>query len=507
MGTTRREPETMDNTSTLRRGSMGRLFSVTACVLFAGLVFAATGSAKTVEMHLFDKSFEGADAVGAPQFPAGSLEKIDVDKATGTVYVASNAGRIYKFDADGVSQAFEALEGNTVLPTAMDGLGDLEVDNSGGATQGRFYTHPDYGPIKAWEPSGETPTGTSFPISGGGEICGAAVSADGHIWRHVWNGNVAEFDSNGVATGTTVNISPSGFCDFDMDAAGNFYTPSSYGGGPTSKFDPTGTFLYTVDNGISVASAADYSNNDIYVTVGNQVNHYTSNGQLIESFGMPEGSYPGITSSRGVAVNPVTHAVYVASNGSPTRVDKFVSTGLITIADVSTNDATDLTRTSATLNGVLNPDNITTTNCKFEWGTAAGNYPNSVPCDQGHVHSGTSDTPVTAPLTGLMGGTEYHFRLSVTNAQGTSNGPDKAFTTVSAVKDTVTLPPTNLTRTSATIRRSFDADGFETSYWFEWGPSCCGDVLPNKIPVPGAPGRERRHPGRHHVKSARTSRG
>ena len=499
MRITRREPEIMNNTSTLGKGAMGRLLSVTACALLAGLVFAATGSAKTVEMHLFDKSFQGDDAVGAPQFPAGSLEKIDVDKSTGTVYVASNAGRIYKFDANGVSQPFEALEGNTVLPTAMDGLGDLEVDNSGLATQGRFYTHPDHGPIKAWEPSGVAPTGTSFPISGGGEICGSAVSSDGHLWRHVWTGGVAEYDSSGVATGKVVNISPAGFCDFDMDAAGNFYTPNSYGGGPTSKFDPNGAFLYTVDNGTSVASAADYSNNDIYVTVGDQVNHYTSTGQQIESFGMPEGPYTGITSSRGVAVNPVTHAVYVASNGSPTRVDKFVSTGLITIPDVTTDNATELTRTSAKLNGTVNPDNITTTNCKFEWGTSTGNYPNSVPCDQGHVFSGTSTTAVTAPLSGLAGGTEYHFRLAVTNAQGKSNGPDKALTTVSAVKDTVALPPTNVTRTSATIRGSFDADGFETSYWFEWGPSCCGETLPNKIPLPAPPGENVGTPVGTHV--------
>src|SRR3954452_23326745 len=106
MRITRREPETMDNAITLRRGSVGRLLSAILCVLFAGLAFAATGSAKTVELHLFDKSFTGSDAVGAGAFANGSLEKIDVDKSTGVVYVASNefgTGRIYKFDANGVS--------------------------------------------------------------------------------------------------------------------------------------------------------------------------------------------------------------------------------------------------------------------------------------------------------------------------------------------------------------------------------------------------------------------
>ena len=237
-----------------------------------------------------------------------------------------------------------------------------------------------------------------------------------------------------------------------MDAAGNFYTPSVLLRGADVEIQPERRLPLHVDNGNSVASAADYSNNDIYVNVRNKVNHYTSTGQLIESFGTAEGSYTGISSSRGVAVNPVTHAVYVASNGSPTRVDKFVSTGIITIADVTTDPATELTRTSAKLNGTVNPDNVTTTNCKFEWGTSIA-YGNSVNCDQGHVFSGNSTTPVTAPLTGLSRGTTYHFRLSVTNGQGKSNGPDQEFTTVSAVKDVVTLDPAT---SPARARRSGD---------------------------------------------------
>jgi len=449
----------------------------------ASLALAGSAPAKEVELHLFDRSFDGSDAVGAPKFSASSLQKLDVDKATGNVYVASTTGTVYKFDANGVSQPFSALAPNTVLSTEMDFLGDLEVDNSGTETQGRFYTLKDYGPTKAWDPSGEAPADTNFPLSGGGEQCGAAVDASGHLWRHSWNSVVTEFDAGGSSTGTTVNISPSGFCDFDMDAAGNFYVPSSYGGGPTSKYDSSGNFLYTVDNGISTASAADYSNNDVYIDVGTRVNHYTSTGEFVSSFGTPEGSYPGIVGSGGIAVNPVDHSVYVISNGPEPRIDKFLSTGLITIADVTTEDPSELTRSTAKLHGTLNPDGVDTTECEFEWGPgASGSYPNSAPCDQGNAFTGSSDVAVTASLPTLTGGTTYHYRLSVTNAEGKSNGDNVSFDTVSAVKDTITLPPTNITRTSATIHGSFDADGFETSYWFEWGVGCCGSVG-NKIPV------------------------
>ena len=210
-----------------RRRSVLTPGAVALVCLAAVLALAATASAKTVELHVLSTSFEGADSVGAPQFPDGTLEKIDVDKTTGTVYVASSAGRVYKFDANGVSQVFSSLEPNTVLPTSINGLGDLEVDNSGTASQGRFYTFPEFGPVKAWDPSGAATTGTSFPLIGGGDVCGGAVSADGHFWRHTWQERIVEFDSTGTSTGTIGGPS-GGYCDFDMDALGNFYAPSSY---------------------------------------------------------------------------------------------------------------------------------------------------------------------------------------------------------------------------------------------------------------------------------------
>ena len=271
-----------------------------------------------------------------------------------------------------------------------------------------------------------------------------------------------------------------------MDAAGNFYTPSSYGGGATSKFDSSGVLQYVVDNGNSIASAADYSNNDIYVNVRNKVNHYTSTGQLIESFGTAEGSYTGISNSRGVAVNPITHAVYVASNGSPTRVDKFVSTGVITIADVTTDPATELTRTSAKLNGTLNPDNVTTTNCKFEWGTSIAygelGRLRPGPCLQRQQHDAGHRTAHRAPrrhdlslpaLGDQRPGQVERARPGIHHGQRGERHRDAA---------AEQRHPHERDDQGIVRRRRL-----RNQLLVRMGPSCCGETLPNKIPLPAPP--------------------
>jgi hypothetical protein len=484
------------------KAGVGVLLALLVC-----LAMATGAGAKEVELHNYDGvypagSFEGTDAVGAPKFPEGGLEKMDLDKVNGLIYVATES-RFYKFNTAGVSQPFSAKDPDTTIAQQFGGFGDLEVDNSGTSSQGRIYAFAEGGPIQAYEPSGDKTSAPGFPISGTGDTCGAAVADNGNFLRNLYSTTIFEYDSQGTQL-REFQTETGGYCDFDIDSQGNIYAPNPYFGGAVNKWSSTGVFQYVLDTGSSRSVAIDRSNDDVYVDVGNQINHYTSSGQFIESFGTAEGAYPGIVASRGITVNPVDHRVYANSNGSPTRVDSFASTGLITIADVSTEPATELTRTSAKLNGVLNPDDVTTTACKFEYALSDSEpFTNSVPCTEGNVFSGSSDVTVSAPVSALTGGTPYKYRLVVENAEGPSQGAVRTFTTVTAVKDTTALAPTNLTRTSATIRGSFDADGFETSYWFEWGEGCC--TYPNKVPLPAPPGQNEGTPVGPHVVSQNIS--
>ena len=93
--------------------------------------------------------------------------------------------------------------------------------------------------------------------------------------------------------------------------------------------------------------------------------------------------------------------------------------------EADTNSATNVTLTSATLNGTVNPNGLETT-YYFEWGLADsyGNTTNSH-----SVGSGTSAVAVSANLSVLTPGTTYHYRLVATNSSGTGYGTDRTFKT------------------------------------------------------------------------------
>jgi hypothetical protein len=92
-----------------------------------------------------------------------------------------------------------------------------------------------------------------------------------------------------------------------------------------------------------------------------------------------------------------------------------------------TGAAGDLTRTSATLHGTVDPNRAAVSACRFEYGTTAS-YGSSVPCAQS-VPAGTAAVAVSAAISGLRPGTTYHYRLVAVNAQGTTLGEDGRLTT------------------------------------------------------------------------------
>jgi len=103
---------------------------------------------------------------------------------------------------------------------------------------------------------------------------------------------------------------------------------------------------------------------------------------------------------------------------------------------VTTLAATNVTTTGATFNGSVNPRGIDTS-FHFDYGKTTSYGSTTAITDAG---SGSTNVKVAVPVTGLDPATLYHFRISATNAGGTSNGADLTMTTATATPTPTPTP-------------------------------------------------------------------
>ncbi len=123
------------------------------------------------------------------------------------------------------------------------------------------------------------------------------------------------------------------------------------------------------------------------------------------------------------------HFRVVASNsaGTVSGADEVFTT--LPPALIDSESVSEVTATSATLAGEINPLGRDTT-YRFEYGPTAA-YGNSVPVPDGDAGPGVSDVPLNALVEGLTPSTLYHFRVVASNPLGVVEGPDRVFTTPS----------------------------------------------------------------------------
>jgi len=176
---------------------------------------------------------------------------------------------------------------------------------------------------------------------------------------------------------------------------------------------------------------------------------------------------------------------YVTIEGVDTYADKICNFKTKDYAPptVITGAATSVTATSATLEGTVNANDLSTT-VTFEYGLTTS-YGSEVTAAESPV-TGTSTTNVSADLTGLTSGTTYHFRVKAVNSEETSYGDDMTFTTGQA-PTAVTGSATSVTTTSATLAGTVNANGYSTTVTFEYGltTSYGSEVTAAESPVTG----------------------
>jgi hypothetical protein len=135
--------------------------------------------------------------------------------------------------------------------------------------------------------------------------------------------------------------------------------------------------------------------------------------------------------------------------------------------------ASNITTTSVTFNGRVNPGNGPTI-YHFAYGTEAGSYSQALPS----IGIGSGRESITAEQQTppeLNPNTTYHFVLIAENAAGTTIGPDHEFTTP-ATSPPPTQAPTvgttaanNVSQTGAILSAVIGPEGHTTTYAFELG--------------------------------------
>jgi hypothetical protein len=151
------------------------------------------------------------------------------------------------------------------------------------------------------------------------------------------------------------------------------------------------------------------------------VEEFSATGKYITQFGSSGSGAGKFSGPLGIAV--AGGQAYVVDSGN-NRVERWEVWENLPPA-VVTGVATSITATTATLNAALNPNGSEVSACKLEYGTTTS-YGSSAPCTPS-PGSGENPVAVSASVTGLTSGTTYHFRVSATNACGTSQGSDQTF--------------------------------------------------------------------------------
>jgi len=433
----------------------GRRFAltglVTLCAL-AGLLALSSVPALAGKRYLPAGSF-GGEGAGDGQFvePAGvavndSSEPL-VEPAAGDVYVVDKGhNRVERFTAAGayVSQ----FDGSATPAGSFSGPELIAVDDSASALDPAVWDvyvgDSGHNVVDRFSASGEylgqlTGTCASGPCTGEeafGELHGVAVDPSGNVWVYQGEGNVDEFSSAGVFL-KTFNTGRGAQPAMAVDSSGNVYVVS--GDDHVLRFDSaTGEQLAEFDLG-ALAVALDPASGNLLVDRGADIDLFdpspNSNSTPLQTF-----TGAGLAESRGIAAGAASN-VY-ASDRSGEDVQLFNS---VLVPGASAEAASQLSETSETLHGTVNPEGEEVTACRFEYaiyGTEAGVYPHTASCDltPAEIGSATAGVHVSAELSGLQRGATYRFRLVAVNANGSGNSSDETFVMRSPGAPGVSLP-------------------------------------------------------------------
>ncbi len=370
---------------------------------------------------------------------------------------------------DGQAGGFCAYHGNTSLSGTNVLYAVLPDNTSGGMAQGcgqasSWFADQTSYLSHEWSETITDPLGTAW-----------WDSSNGGTGNEVGDWCNQEMTQQG---GWTVQLE---WSNLDANCAGAESAFSS----PTASFVAPGAASPAQQISFDASSSSDPS--------GNQ----TSISDTSYSIGSGLTSYQwdwGDGSSSTATATPVTTHAYAAVgnyNVSLTVTDKLGFTSTVTkqvaidstLPPAATTDpASGVSVDGATLNGTVNPGGQAV-QYQFAYGTAASSLDQTTPLTTGPT--GTTATPVSAALSGLLPATTYYYQLNVVAGGQTYPGSVQTFTTDAAPPPAPTQTPTppqtptvvtgtaaQITTSSALLAGTINPGGSQAvTYHFAYGPS------------------------------------
>jgi RHS repeat-associated protein len=403
------------------------------------------------------------------------------------------------------SNASVSIPAGTTMAISDNG-GSVSAWQGGGGTFSSLLTAPDTAYASGYagvEGSGSNSRSTSFKA---GMLLGAAITGTAVLdnlereerplatgkwskssWASeiggAWMGSYRGYGSEGLA-GAWWN--PSSF----SDAQGGDLVAGTVGTGAPNAGEYLGLWL-NMPSPSSARSGYEARFTGVNGLASNykvELSKWVSGTRTVlaskEGFSLAVGTTMGLTEAGGTvtlwtgtsSMSPLltasdsTYASGYAGlevNGLAGTIYNFRAEAIVAGAPTATTEAaTSVGETGATLKGQVNPHGYATS-YQFEYGTTTS-YGTKVPATAESVGSGTTNVAVSKAISGLKGSTIYHYRVSSTNAYGTTPGLDKTFTTPK-LPTVTTEAASGVKEHEATLKASVNPNGGATTYQFEYG--------------------------------------
>jgi streptogramin lyase len=260
----------------------------------------------------------------------------------------------------------------------------------------------------------------AIPLLAGSSPSGITVGPDGNLWFTEKFGNkIGRVTPAGALVEFSIGMSPNSLpTSITAGADGNLWFAEN-GGNRIGRITPSGVITEFVvpdgDTGAKEITAGPDGN--LWFTEFNRdrIGRITPAGEVtLFSAGITGNSSPA-----GIAPGPDGRLWFAEFNGS--------AVGRISLdpATATTGATSGVTATSASLLGLVDPNDYPTT-YTFEYGPTSA-YGSSTAAQS--AGGGDTPVPVSAAVTGLAPDTTYHYRVVATNQRGTVSGADATFTT------------------------------------------------------------------------------